>query len=125
MHHQSPRPRIPIGVIVILVIMALIPIITVLAWLAWQWVVFSLAYPLAGDVLRFVVFAAPVSFGIGYGYTGLVILWRRYGEREQIRADKVIALTKAQTQIAPLASSFNYHTETIAAPLTLPMDGMD
>jgi hypothetical protein len=61
---HNPRQRVPIGIIAILVIMALIPIIVVLAWLAWQWQLFSLAYPLLVDALRFVAFAAPVSFSI-------------------------------------------------------------
>jgi hypothetical protein len=120
---QSPRPRIPIGVIAILVIMAIIPILAVLAWLAWQWQLFSLAYPLAGDVLRFLVFAAPLSFGIGYGYTGLVVLWRRYADHRYIQAHHVTQLTKAQRAFPDALQSLSFHDshkELPAPPLALP-----
>jgi len=71
-----------------------------LAFAFWQeWQVFSAAYPLVADVLRFILFAAPVSLAAGYGYTGMVVLWRRYGEHKYIEADKVIALADAQREL--------------------------
>jgi hypothetical protein len=112
--HQ-PRARIPIGLLagVALVALLIIAGLVVIIWREWQ--SFSLAYPLVADLLRFILFAAPVSIAAGAGVLFLQIAYRRYGAIESVKADKVIALTRAQVQIAPLASSFNYHTETAAA----------
>lgn len=112
----TPRARAPLGLLAGAII-AVCLLLGGLAFAFWrEWLLFSLAYPLVADLLRFILFAAPVSLAVGYGVAGLQIWHRRYGALESIKADKVIALTKAQTQIAPLASSLSYRTEAAAAP---------
>jgi len=76
-------------------------------WHEWQ--VFSLASPEVAWAIRFVLFAAPVSFGVGYAYTGMVILWRRFADHRSIRAMEqrnAILATRSQglpTQIQNLS----------------------
>lgn len=74
-----------------------------------EWMVFTIHYPHIADALRFVLFAAPLGLAIGAASTGIVIWYRRLGWEKSIFADKQIALKKAEVQIAPLATSFNYH----------------
>jgi uncharacterized protein DUF87 len=111
-HHR----RIPIGVVAILVIMALIPLIAVLAWLWLQWARLELLYPLLADVLRFVLFAAPLSLGVGYGYAGLAILWRRYADHRYIQAHHVTQFTKAQRAFPDALHSLSFHDSHKALP---------
>ncbi|MBC8160471.1 MAG: DUF87 domain-containing protein [Roseiflexaceae bacterium] len=119
----QPRAKIPIGLAAGAVLVGLL-IIGGLIFIFWrEWLSFSTAYPLAADVLRFVLFAAPVSLGVGYGVAGLSIWWRRYGMRESVFADKQIAMMRATKQVAPLATSFTYHDAhqiTAPEPLALP-----
>jgi hypothetical protein len=123
---QTYRARIPIGLLAaaIIVVCLLAGALLAIFWREWQ--LFSLAYPLVADVLRFCLFAAPVSLGVGYAYAGLAIVWRRYGEREHIRADKVIALTKAQRAFPDALHSLSFHDShkelpALPAPELLPM----
>jgi hypothetical protein len=118
--HQPPR-RIPVGLIAggALVVTLLGAGLIFIFYREWQ--TFSASYPLVADMLRFILFAAPVSLAVGYGVAGLQIWHRRYGAIESVKADKVISLTRAQVQVAPLASSFTYHTQnTPPAMLALP-----
>lgn len=119
-HPTQTRPRIPLALIAGAVIAACL-LLGGLAFVFWrEWVLFSTAYPLVADVLRFILFAAPISLGVGYAVAGLTI-WERRHQHRYLQADKMIALKRAETQIAPLASSFTYHTEhTPPAQLALP-----
>ncbi len=119
--HAPPRARVPIGAIVALAILALLIVAGLVAIFWNEWRQFSAAYPLVADLLRFILFAAPVSIVAGAGVLALQIAYRRYGAIESVKADKVIALTRAQVQIAPHATSFNYHIESVPpAMLALP-----
>jgi len=105
----SHRPHLPISLVAISVLAASV-FGGALTYLFWrEWLAFAASYPIVADVLRFVLFAAPVLLAVGYGVTGLTIWYRRWGWKESIFADKQIALKKAEVQIAPLATSFNYH----------------
>jgi len=108
--HAQPhtRPSIPAGALIALALVALVIIAGLIAIFWREWQLFSAAYPLAADVLRFILFAAPVSLAVGYAVAGLSIWWRRSGMRESVFADKQIALMRATKQIAPLATSFTW-----------------
>jgi hypothetical protein len=93
------RPHLPAGLIAAAVLACCL-LLSGIAFAFWrEWQLFSAASPEVAWLLRFLVFAIPVSLLAGYGYTGLLIVWRRYGEREQIRADKVIGLANAQREL--------------------------
>lgn len=79
-----------------------------------EWTVFSASAPAAAWLIRLLIFAVPVSLAVGYGWAGLLIVWRRYGWKESIFADKQAAMMRAQTQHAPHATSYTYHG---AAPM--------
>lgn len=113
----QPRTKIPIAIVAVAALVGLL-IIAALIFIFWrEWIAFSAAYPLAADMLRFILFAAPVSLGVGFGVNELVIRYRRYGWRESVFADKEIEMMRATKQIAPLASSFTYHdSHQISAP---------
>jgi hypothetical protein len=117
--HQPhpPRARIPIGLIACAVIVVCL-LIGTLVYIFWrEWIAFSAGYPLAADLLRFIMFAAPISLAVGHGVAGLGIWWRRYGWRESIFADKQAEMMRATKQIAPLAQNFTYHdAHQISAP---------
>lgn len=118
---SQPRARIPIAIVAgaVIVVTLLLGALVAIFWR--EWVAFSSAYPLAADVLRLILFAAPVSLAVGYGVAGLSIWYRRYGWRESVFADKQIEMMRAKVQIAPLASSFTYHdSHTSPEPLALP-----
>jgi len=102
------RPSIPIGALIALALVALVIIAGLIAIFWREWQLFSAAYPLAADILRFILFAAPVSLAVGYGVAGLSIWYRRYGWRESVFADKQAAMMRATKQIAPHATSFSY-----------------
>jgi hypothetical protein len=120
---HPPRPRIPAGLIAGAALVALLIVAGLVAIFWREWQLFSATSPEVAWLLRFLVFALPISLAAGYGYTGVVVLWRRYGEREQIRADKVIALAKAQRQFPDALHSLSFHDshkELSAPPLALP-----
>jgi hypothetical protein len=118
---HPPRARAPLALIAGAALAVCLLLGGLIAIFYREWIGFSQAYPLVADMLRFILFAAPVSLAVGYGVAGLQIWHRRYGALDSVKADKVIALTKAQTQVAPLASSFTYHTQSAPpAQLALP-----
>lgn len=112
-HNPHPYPpqraRVPLGLILSVALVAMLIVAGIIAIFWREWLVFSTAYPNVADLLRFVAFAAPVSLGVGYAYMGMLILWRRFGEREQIRADKVIGLAKAQRAFPDNLQSLSFH----------------
>jgi hypothetical protein len=117
--------HIPVGAIVALALIALVIVAGLVAIFWREWIVFSAAYPYVADVLRFVAFAAPISLGVGYAYTGLVILWRRYADHRYIQAAHVERLTLAQRSqgLPTTVQSLTYHDshkELVSAPLALP-----
>jgi hypothetical protein len=118
-HPTQTRPRIPIGALIALALVALIPIIGCMAWLWLQWAALTSSAPFFTDTIRYAVFLFPLIFGAWGLGTGVTILWRRYGWRESIFADKQAEMMRATKQIAPMASSFTYHTEAAPA-LALP-----
>ena len=118
---QPHRTHIPIGLIAGAIIAgaALLGGIAYAFWHEWQ--VFSASAPAAAWTIRFLIFAVPVSLAAGYGWAGLLIVWRRYGWKESIFADKQAAMMRATKQVAPLATSFTYHDahQITAAPAQL------
>ena len=76
---QPHRTHIPIGLIAGAIIAgaALLGGIAYAFWHEWQ--VFSASAPAAAWTIRFLIFAVPVSLAAGYGWAGLLIVWRRYG----------------------------------------------
>lgn len=115
------RPHVPLGLLAAGVVVLLIPIIGCMAWLWLQWAALTRSYPLFTDAVTFVIIAAPVSLGVGYGVAGLMGVHNRWASKPAAYADKEIAHTRAKVQIAPLASSFTYHTEASTTPaLALP-----
>lgn len=89
--------------------------ITFAFWREWQ--LFAAQSPEVAWLIRFLLFALPVALVGGYAYAGLLILWRRYGWKESIFADKQAALMRATKQVAPKATSFTYHdAHSISAP---------
>jgi len=90
------------------------------AWL--QWAALTSSYPFVTDTLRIAAFLLPVVLSGWALSTGVVILWRRYGWRESVYADKQIAHTRAKVQVAPLAQHLHYEVNTEAgeAPPALP-----
>jgi len=106
------RPHLPIGLIAAAVLAASV-FGSALTYLFWkEWLLWSAYHTFWSDVLRFVVFAAPVLLATLYGVTGLVGLYHRWASRAAAYADKEIAHTRAKVQIAPLATSFTYHAES-------------
>ncbi len=106
-----PRPRLPLGLLAIVTLVALL-VIGALIFIFWQeWQLFSLAYPLVADVLRFVLFAAPVSLLAGYGVAGLMIVTRRFADHRYIQAGHVERLTLAQRSqgLPATVQSLSYH----------------
>jgi hypothetical protein len=122
MHHtpQTHRPRVPLALIAGAVL-AIAVLIGALVYIFYrEWLGFSAAYPYVADALRFILFAAPVSLAVGYGVARLTVYERR-NQHKYLQADKMIALKQAEVQVAPLASSFTYHTQTAPpAQLALP-----
>lgn len=116
---HSPRPRVPLA----LIAGAVLAVCLLSGGLAFvfyrEWQVFSATSPEVAWLLRFLVFAIPVSLAAGYGYAGLMIWWRRAGWRESIFADKQAEMMRATKQIAPMAQTFTYHdAHQSSAPAT-------
>lgn len=113
MHHtpHTPRARVPIGAIVALAIVALLIVAGLLAIFWNEWRLFSASAPEVAWLLRFCVFAIPVSLAAGYGYTGVVVLWRRYADHRYIQAGHVERLTLAQRSqgLPATVQSLSYH----------------
>src|SRR5687768_6416168 len=107
-HYPNPRPRVPgvpLGLLALLVIGALIFIF----WHEWQ--LFSQAYPLVADMLKFLLFAGPISLAIGFGVAGLMAFTRRYADHRYIQAEHVERLTLAQRSqgLPATVQSLSYH----------------
>ena len=117
---QSNRPppargtHLPIALILIVVCLALAVAGGVLAWLAYQ---FTLLPPVVAAALRITVFVSPLIAAS----VGLTIVWRRYGWRESIAAHYHTQAIRARTQVAPLATSFNYRIDQTAAAEAEPL----
>jgi hypothetical protein len=118
-HPIQPRARVPLALIA-LALVALLIVAGLVAIFWREWLLFSASYPLAADLLRFLLFAGPISLAAGAGVLALQITWRRYGEREQIRADKVIALAKAQRAFPDNLQSLSFHDSHKELPPALP-----
>lgn len=110
-------------------LLLLVPIVGIGAWLWLEWAALSSSYPFVADTLRIAVFLLPVVLG-GYGVaSGITIVWRRLGWRESVYADKQAALTRAQVQVAPLATTLHYELSSgageappaLAAPIDITM----
>jgi hypothetical protein len=112
MHNRSytptHRPRIPIGLLAGTAVL-LVPIIGCMAWLWLQWAALASSNPWFVDFVRYSLFLLPIVFGTWLLIIGVTILWRRYGWRESICADKQAEMMRATKQVAPLATSFTYH----------------
>ena len=113
---QSPHPRIPSAALAALALVALLIVGGLVAILLNEWRTFAASAPEVAGLLRFLLFAIPISLLAGAGVLALQIAWRRYGEREQIRADKVIALAKAQRPLPDSLHSLSLHARPAPAP---------
>jgi hypothetical protein len=133
MQHTPHRPHIPIGVYVGAVFLLLVPLIGCGAWLWLQWASLTRSAPWFVDTIRYSVFLFPVVFGAWGLGTGVSILWRRYGWRESIVADKTATLARAQRQFPDPLTSLSFHDshkqlappvlelpEQVSAPLAVP-----
>jgi hypothetical protein len=123
MHHtpHTPRPRVPPSLIGAGVLIALVPITGCMAWLWLQWRALASSTPWFTDAVLYVVISAAAAFFVGAGVSLLMGIHNRWASRPAAYADKEIARTRAQVQIAPLASSYHQHIETTSAPaLALP-----
>lgn len=118
---NRPLPhRPPIGLIAGAALLVLIPIIGCMAFAWLQWAALASSYPFVTDTIRISAFLLPVVFGAWGIGTGVTILWRRYGWKESIFADKQAAMMRATKQVAPLATSFTYHdAHQVSAPAQL------
>jgi len=126
-HPYPPQRRqIPLGLILSVALVAMLIAGGIIAIFWREWLAFAEAYPTVADLLRFVAFAAPVSIAVGYAYAGLAIVWRRFGMHEYIKADKTIALTKAQRQLPDALSSLSYsfHDSRKALPAPEPVEAL-
>ncbi len=74
-----------------------------------EWTVFATESPEIAWAMRFLLFALPVFVLPAYG---LAIVWQRWGRTRYLDARWRVLMKRAEVQIAPLASSFTYHTET-------------
>jgi hypothetical protein len=123
MHHtpHTPRPRVPPSLIGAGVLIALVPITGCMAWLWLQWRALASSTPWFTDAVLYIVISAAAAFFVGAGVSLLMGIHNRWASRPAAYADKEIARTRAQVQIAPLASSYHQHIETTSAPaLALP-----
>jgi hypothetical protein len=116
---QLPNPppwwhRLPFGLIAAAVIVAIIPLIGGMVFVYIQWQHLASAYPIFTDTVLILVAALIVSAIGGYLTMGLLGAYNRWASRLAANADKVIEQTRAHVQVAPLASSFTYHTQTAA-----------
>lgn len=117
--YPNPRPRVPLGLIAGAILLALVPIIAVIAWLWLQWQALTISAPWFVEFIRYVIILLPLALGAWAASIGIAILWRRYGWRESIFADKQAAMMRATKQVAPNATSFTYHNahQNTAAPM--------
>ena len=122
MHNQSlapPRTRVPLALIVVAAVLALLPIIGCMTWLWLQWAALAASAPWFTDFIRYSLFLSAVAFPVWGIGTLITILWRRWGWKESIFADKQADLMRAK-QIAPHATSFTYHdAHQVSAPAQL------
>lgn len=95
---------------------AIIPIAAILVWLWLAWNSISVRYPFFADMLTLVIFLLPVALGAYAAVMGLTILWRRFGWREAVYADKQIALTKAQRALPDGVQSVSWHDSSRMLP---------
>jgi hypothetical protein len=106
-HHRTNTPaRVPPVLIVITAVLALVIIGAIIGFAIWQWVLLDQQLPGFVRAVRVAFILIVISLMGWAGAVGLVILWRRWGWRASVFADKEIALMKAKVQIAPLATSY-------------------
>jgi hypothetical protein len=124
MHNRpyTPTPRrMPIGLLATAVIVVVIFAAALVAIFYREWLIFSTNNPLVVELIRFIVFASVPSILVGGAVLALQIAWRRYGWRESIAAHYAVLMKRAETQAAPMATSYHQHIETTAVPaLALP-----
>lgn len=118
----TPRPRVPLALVVAGVVVVLIPIVVVLAWLGWQWHTLEIEAPSVAQRLRYVLFIAPVVVGLWAVVIALYGLYNRWAGRAAAFADKTVALTLAQrSQGLPAhIQSLSYTDSHKALPLPAP-----
>jgi len=123
----TPKPRAPLGLLAGVALLALLALLlagAVLAWLAWQWHTLEVSYPFVSDTIKLAIFLGGTVFLLWAAALIVVGLYNRWAGRAAAYADKEIAHTRARVQVAPMASSFNYHnapqiTSAPAAPAQL------
>jgi len=94
-------------------------------WLRWQEL--ALDNPELAGTLRAAYFIAPLLLAGAAASCGLTIALRRWASNELLKADRVVALTKAQVQRFPDSlTSLSFHDSSkpqiapIPEPLALP-----
>jgi len=108
--YSTPHParRTPLGLIVAGIVLASLPIIGFMVWLALQWRELSITAPGFTSFIRYTIVLMLVVFpGWALGVT-IIAGWRRFADHKYIQAHHVTQLTRAQTQVAPLATSFSW-----------------
>lgn len=103
--NTSPPTRLHSFTALLLVALALVASV----WLWLQWAALDAAWPFVTMALRLIGFALPLC-GVSMG---IAIAWRRYGTHTYIQAHHVTQLTRAQVQIAPLATSLTYQPQAL------------
>lgn len=105
-----------------------IPLIAACAWLWQQWLVIAETIPLLANGIRAAIFTLPIA---GLVFAGIA-LWRRYGWRESVFAHWQVKQTRAQVQVAPLATTYTFHPvsqndviPSSEAQLALPAPALD
>lgn len=115
----QPRARIPGALLATSAALALFPIVACTAWLWLQWAALAASAPWFTDFVRYSLFLLPLVFGSWGLGTAVAIAWRRWGSHPYIQAHHVTQLERARVQVAPLATSFNYHAQNTAPPAQL------
>jgi hypothetical protein len=110
--HREPRARPPLAVLTLAAVVLSLPIVGCGAWIWLRWIELAATWPAFSDTIRMAIFALPLAGASAAGAVGLSIAWRRWGWAPSIKAHNKALKIRARTQIAPLATSFTYHTES-------------
>src|SRR5258706_2865512 len=116
--NPTAKSALPWRGLIIVAGLALLIIAALLVWLAWQ---FTQLSPSVAGALRVALFALLYGIPAGAAAVGLIAAYNRWARLDTIRADKVIALTRAQVQTFPDAlTSLSYTDSSRQLPPVAP-----